>query len=66
MAKKTSEKDVEVKNNTNNKSKATTKKETVKKTTPKVTAKKETVKKTISKVTAKKGKPSKKIFKSKS
>ena len=54
MAKKTSEKDVEVKNNTNTKSKATTKKETVKKITPKVAAKKETVKKTTPKVAAKK------------
>ena len=65
MAKKTSEKDAVVKNNTNTKSKAAAKKETVKKTTPKVTAKKETAKKTISKVTAKKENSVKKSSKAK-
>ena len=54
MAKKTSEKEVAVKNNSKTKLKAAAQKEAVKKTTPKVTAKKEAVKKTTPKVTAKK------------
>ena len=54
MAKKISEKEVVAKNDTKSKSKAATKKETLKKTTSKVTTKKEAAKKTTSKVTTKK------------
>ena len=54
MAKKISEKEVVAKNNTKSKSKAATKKETIKKTASKVTTKKEAAKKTASKVTTKK------------
>ena len=54
MAKKISEKEVVAKNDTKSKSKAATKKETLKKTTSKVTTKKEVAKKTTTKTTAKK------------
>ena len=54
MAKKTSEKEVVAKNDTKSKSKAASKKETIKKTASKVTTKKEAAKKTTSKVTTKK------------
>ena len=54
MAKKISEKEVVAKNDTKSKSKAATKKETLKKTTSKVTTKKEAAKKTTSKATTKK------------
>ena len=54
MAKKISEKEVVAKNDTKSKSKAATKKETIKKTASKVTTKKEAAKKTTSKVTTKK------------
>ena len=54
MAKKISEKEVVAKNDTKSKSKAATKKETIKKTASKVTTKKEAAKKTASKVTTKK------------
>ena len=54
MAKKISEKEVVAKNDTKSKSKAASKKETIKKTASKVTTKKEAAKKTTSKVTTKK------------
>ena len=54
MAKKISEKEVVAKNDTKSKSKAATKKKTLKKTTSKVTTKKEAAKKTTSKATTKK------------